>query len=259
MHCAGIGAEPFLHAQESPMRSTIGWAALAVAVVAVYGGGYQASQAIQGSGTLKSEAREVGDFDGVSVGSAMKANVTVGPKTSLKIEADDNLLPLIKAFVSEGHLVVRFEDHTSIRTSSPITLTISTPKLTYIKASGASEVKASGAQADRFETIADGASRVDLSELNSEHVTAKGSGASRVHLAGKGKEIEIHLSGATHLNADEFSADTAQVDASGASGAKMRVTGAVQGNLSGASTLTVVGHPSKRSVKTSGASHASFQ
>src|SRR5262245_36057785 len=90
----------------------------AVGVIAL-GGRFNA---VKGSGTRKEEVRQVGDFSGVQVGRGFKANIAVGPSTSLKISADDNLLPLIKTEVRNGDLVIETDRFSSFQSSNPITI-----------------------------------------------------------------------------------------------------------------------------------------
>src|SRR5258708_27076077 len=90
----------------------------------------------RGSGTIKEETRQVGDFSGVSVGSGIRATVSIGPKTSVVLTGDDNLLSMIKVEVVNGKLTARVEDHGGISPTQPIRLTVVTPHLTTAEASG---------------------------------------------------------------------------------------------------------------------------
>ncbi len=81
------------------------------------------------------------------------------------------------------------------------------------------------------------------------------SGASRVDLDGSGSTLDLHVSGASTADLEDFSVDTAQVDLSGASTAMLDVKDDIgPANLSGASRLIYSGDPAFRNFKTSGAS-----
>src|SRR5258707_379800 len=96
----------------------------------------------RGSGTIKEETRQVGDFSGVSVGSGIRATVSIGPKTSVVLTGDDNLLSMIKVEVVNGKLTARVEDHGGISPTQPIRLTVVTPHLTTAEASGGASLTA---------------------------------------------------------------------------------------------------------------------
>src|SRR5260370_23136453 len=90
----------------------------------------------RGSGTIKEETRQVGDFSGVSVGSGIRATVSIGPKTSVVLTGDDNLLSMIKLEVVDGKLTTRVDYNEGIHPSQPIRLTVVTPHLTSAEPSG---------------------------------------------------------------------------------------------------------------------------
>jgi hypothetical protein len=216
------------------------------------------ARSVKGSGTVKEETREVADFSGVEVGSSIQATIAIGSK-SVKLSADDNLLPLIKTEVRDGRLMASLEPNVSIQTNNPIKLTLSTPKLDYVGASGASRVTAAVSTTDRFGLDSSGASHVVIAGLSTGALSVEGSGASNITLSGQCKSLKLGLSGASNLKAQELSADTVQVDISGASRGEVRTSGTVKGDVSGASSLHVAGSPSSHSVGISGASRVSFK
>ena len=91
--------------------------------------GLSVGPSIVGSGVAKREARDVGPFSGVDVSATLEASVTIGAETSVTIEGDDNLVPLIKTEVRDGRLVANYEPGHSFRTKQSPRLTIVTPKL----------------------------------------------------------------------------------------------------------------------------------
>ena len=52
--------------------------------------------------------------------------------------------------------------------------------------------------------------------------------------------------------------ESAKVEVSGASRGEVTVSGSIEGDVSGASSLTVLGNPAGRSVRTSGASKVTY-
>src|SRR6516165_12481646 len=76
--------------------------------------------AIEGSGTAKTETREVGPFSALEVHAAIHATVTPGDKVSVSLEGDDNLLPLVETTVRDGRLVAKFKDNTNVRTKKEL-------------------------------------------------------------------------------------------------------------------------------------------
>src|SRR5437870_5172514 len=63
-------------------------------------------QTVHGSGNIVTEDRQVSGFDGVSVSGAGELIISQGNVEALRIETDDNLLPLIKSEVHDGRLLI---------------------------------------------------------------------------------------------------------------------------------------------------------
>lgn len=211
------------------------WAALGAAVAVAPGCVLKVTSdhQIQGSGTAKAETRAVGDFRAVYVGGATDAVIEVGPKASLRIETDDNLLSNVIAEVRNGTLEVRYKEPASTRLGLKVWITV--PALEAVDCSGASSVDVKGLRADRF--------AVDCS------------GASKVVLKGRAKELAVDLSGASDLDAGGLESEVVEVDASGASRAKVRASRRLAGEASGASAIEYAGDPREVEVETNGASH----
>jgi hypothetical protein len=204
-------------------------------VVGIVGIGHSAmvKRTNRGSGTPRTETRPVGDFIGLDLSGATQAEVTVGPAPSLKIETDENLLPLVATEVRGSTLHIYFT--APVSTKHGLRAWITTPRLERTELSGASELTARG--------------------LHGGHVALSSSGASHCKLQGQAEAIEIDASGASQLDLRELPARTAAVEVSGASELRLTVTDEIRGELSGASQLVYGGGSPRLEVETSGASH----
>src|SRR5258707_3150983 len=150
----------------------------------------------RGSGTIKEETRQVGDFSGVSVGSGIRATVSIGPKTSVVLTGDDNLLSMIKVEVVNGKLTARVEDHGGISPTQPIRLTVVTPHLTTAEASGGASLTADATSGPKFVASSSGGSKVSITGVDS-------------------KEMIVKVSGGGTINVTKLKADSADVEGSG--------------------------------------------
>ena len=241
------------------MRSAIGMAM--AALLAASGCGVTLNGAglpDKGSGVVKEETRDLDGFTGIDISASFEATATIGPKTGVTLSAEDNLLPLIKTEVRDGRLVVGLASGHNIRTTKPLTLKVVVPTLDFVAARGASKLTATAGEASTFKVVSTGASSVDVSGLECDAIEVDAKGASRVTLEGRGKRLTLGASGASKVTAVGSSFESAKVDVSGASKAEVNVTGSIDGEVSGASSLDVKGKPAARGVKTSGASSVSY-
>jgi len=65
------------------------------------------SEVATGSGSVISESRELKDFNKIKLNLAGSLEITQGNEESIKIETDDNILPIIETVVKNGTLKIR--------------------------------------------------------------------------------------------------------------------------------------------------------
>ena len=103
---------------------------------------------IRGSGTRKSEKKEVPAFKAIETGGAFDVEITCQKPQSVEIEADDNLLPLLETDVSDGVLHVGMKQNYHSR--KLIALRIAVPDLNRITISGAGTARVTGVKNENF-------------------------------------------------------------------------------------------------------------
>lgn len=187
---------------------------------------------VKGSGNTQTENRDVAGFKRVEVSGALHVEIVAQKDFSVDVQADDNLLPLIKTEVSGGVLRIRSEKR--ISSDGPIVIRVSAPDIESVDASGASGINLSG---------------VKNSALNIES-----SGASKINIEGATGTLTVDVSGASMVDASNLPAANAKVDASGACSVTVNATEEIRGDASGASKVRYIGTPARVIKKTSGAS-----
>ena len=185
-----------------------------------------------GSGNTASEKRDVADFQAIDVGGVFQVEITAQKDFDVEIEADDNLLPLIKTEVRGG--VLRLETEKSISSKNPIRVRISAPDIQNLEVSGAS--------------------KVSIANLSNENLEIDSSGASKVTVAGETANLIVDVSGASKIDAENLQTENASIEASGASAVSVYATNELKADASGASSIVYQGSPKNFSNKTSGAS-----
>jgi hypothetical protein len=187
---------------------------------------------IKGSGTSKTEQRNVTGFKEIEAGGAVNLEVDAGNEFSVSVEADDNLLQYIKTEVSGNTLKIYSEG--KISPTAKLNIKISMPSLEGLDVSGASEAKIVNARADSLEL--------------------KASGASEVNIVGETNELTAEASGASEINAENLRTESAVVNASGASSAIVSAADNLEVEASGASKIYYTGEPKNIKQNASGAS-----
>ena len=138
-----------------------------------------------------------------------------------KIEADDNLLPLITTEVSNN--VLHIKSNRSFSVNDPIKVTISLPNLESVSVNGAG--------------------KFDISGLNNEKFEIDANGATTIRVAGETKLLDIDSNGAGKIDAHRLRATRGVVEAKGVARVDVNVTEQLEVTVSGPSHVTYEGDP----------------
>lgn len=192
-----------------------------------FGGGEQ----VVGSGARKTERRDVAEFSRLVVEGAYRVEVTCGGPRSVEIEADDNLLALIKTDVDGGRLRIH-SDNRGMKTETMPRVRIGVENLSEVSIPGASDFSLEGLDNDAF-------------KLNVE-------GASKFRAAGDTSKLDISLNGAGLVDARELRAERVNVVTNGAGTVTVRASDSLDATVNGVGTIDYYGDPKTVNPKVNG-------
>lgn len=201
----------------------------------------------------QNESRMLSDFNALKISSAFTVELIRGNSNQVEISGvPEEFLPNLATEVTDQVLNIYAKG--KIKAEKDMIIKLTFVNLDKMDISGASVLK--NTESLNFKSIelkTSGASSIDLN-LNAQVLALKSSGASSVKLEGAAQEFNLDVSGATDLKAGKLAATTVVVKASGASDLTINATTEINGTVSGASDLKVLGSPTTNNVKTSGAS-----
>lgn len=189
---------------------------------------------IRGSGRVIEQSRPVSDFQAIRSEGAWSLDVKVGPAPSLKIRADDNLLPLIETSVQKGELTIRFKEHQPITldNKSSLRIEVTVPKLT-----GYSH---------------EGAGKTVFRDLAGERFALSYEGAGLITATGRVDNLTVQASGAGSLDLDGLKARNATVNLEGVGAVSVYASESLTAAVDGIGSLTYFGKPAKVSKAVNG-------
>src|SRR6185436_853253 len=185
---------------------------------------------VKGSGNLKTEKRNLPAFKGIETTGAYEVEVMCQKPASFEIEADDNILPLIRTDVRDGVLYVTSEK--SYNPSRAVRLRISLPELTAVSSQGAGDVS--------------------IQDAKSDDLKIASMGAASIKAAGKVKSATISSSGAGDIDANRLQAEKARVTVAGAASVSVYATEQLDVTISGVGSVTYGGNPKSVNKSVSG-------
>jgi hypothetical protein len=207
---------------------------------------------VRGSGDLVTQELDITGFDRLDISHAFDTEVQQGEDWQVIVTIDENLVEYLDVRKSGQTLVVGLKN-TNTPVQGKMEADITMPALTAIELSGASRADVRGFEATvPFSADVSGASLL-TGELTSGDARFDVSGASTATLVGEGDSIHVDVSGSSRVDLAEFIAGDGLVDASGASSVTVNLSGRLDGSVSDASTVNVLGDPSIGDFETSGA------
>lgn len=225
-------------------------------VILVFASGCRefSSRRERGSGNIQSQTRSVSGFHSVDVSGAIDIYVKQDSVTSVKVEADDNILQYVEVHSEGSTLNIYTSGGIRLRPSRKIKVYISNPVYQSFEASGACSITGESriVSTETLRISLTGASDGKL-EIDAPRVIASVTGASNVNLRGRTKDFEADASGASGIDSFELLTENTHVDLSGASHAEVYASVSLGGDASGASHVDYRGNATV-SVSKSGAS-----
>ena len=198
-------------------------------------------------------------FNSIEVRNAMKVEIKRGDVFTVAVEADDQALDDVKVNVFNNILTAKLEPrwgHVGMffkGVSSP-KLIITMPELRSIELGAASRGEISGfIGLDTFRATLSGASTL-TGDIGCKQLKLEGGAASHFELSGTAGTADIELSAATNANLEKLLVGDAKVKLGGAASMTINITGKLDGEVTGASSLRWLGTPTLGDVKITGAS-----
>lgn len=277
------------------MRTLIALASLAVlagcAIIVAPGDGDTrvhtawSSDSKEGDGVAARDQRAIGALPALDVSGSLPVEVRVGPAPSLVVEADSNLLSLIRTETQGDTL--RIYSEKSLRSKTPLRIVYTTPRLSEVRASGATRVEvsdlngapldvrrsgssevrlagkvgnlnarssgsglldASRLQADGIDATLSGSSRMRLGQVKGDHARLELSGSSSLDASGAVRSLSARVSGSANVDLADLKTEDADLGASGAGGIRATVKQSLFARTSGSGGIRVYGHPAQRSI-----------
>jgi len=278
------------------MRTLIAIACLAAlggcAIVVAPGadGDYQVrtpfnNSTIDGDGIAGRDQRMVGTVNGLDVNGAIVVDVRVGPATSLVVEADSNLLPLIRTDV-RGDTLNIYTDR-SYRSRNPVHVIYTVPRLTDLRQNGSGRVSVEGlsgapltlrrngsgsvnlsgqvasleaenngsgsVDAGRLESASarlamSGSGRMDIGQVRGDYAIVSLNGSGQMRVGGIVRSLTARANGSGHLDLARLASDQADLSSSGSGGITANVRQSLVAQNGGSGGIRVYGNPGQRSV-----------
>lgn len=193
------------------------------------------------------------DFEQVRVSGAYHVKIRRGDAYSVVARGRESQLRNLQLRRDGDKLIIRpdrnlfnfRDDH------EPVLITIVLPRLRGADLTGAVKADIAGFEGPDFSLSASGAVET-LLNVRATNLEVDASGACHTTLAGSGEQLHIEGTGACEIRATHYKAANADVELTGASNARVFVTGRLNAEVAGPSHITYQGDPQEVNAENSG-------
>jgi hypothetical protein len=198
---------------------------------------------VHGNGNIRTEDHPVSNFKNVEVNGAAKVMVSQNDHSSVKVEADENLLPYIEVIQQGDRVIIREKHGYHLIPSGDLVVYVATPVFNNIDVSGACDIigQTRITNPEALEMQVSGAGDIKM-EVDAPTLEAGVSGSGSIYLKGQTKDVTLNLSGAGHAHCYDLLAENTKVDISGAGSAEVYASVKLDAEVSGAGSVTYKGN-----------------
>ncbi|AXI02241.1 head GIN domain-containing protein [Aquirhabdus parva] len=188
---------------------------------------------VKGSGTTLNQTRTLGSFSAIDLEGATDIQITQGAVQSVRVTADDNIVPLITTTVKNGRLII--SSTKSYSTQNDVRVTVVVPKIEAIEINGSGDVELNAISANKLKTTVSGSGNI-TAEGRVDTFTAIVNGSGDIDaekLLAKNATVRVTGSGSVVLN----SSDTLDADVTGSGDISYDGTAKVKASITGSGSV----------------------
>ena len=194
-----------------------------------------------GNGKVVFQNRDIKGYNSISINGAYDVYLKNGSSESLIVEADENLMSVIKTEL-RGNTLEVFNSENIIR-SKDLKLIITNPNLNNLNFSGAVQLTSdTGLTFKNLAINISGIGRIDLA-LNAESLTSVASGGADITFRGKVNTFNVTITGTGSVDAENLESKECDVVISGLGKARVCAEKKLNVNISGLGKVDYKGNP----------------
>lgn len=197
---------------------------------------------VKGEGPVKNETRNVSDFHAVEMSIAGDVEVSQAETYFVEVQAQENLLPILKTEVSDGKLKIYFSENVSY--SEGVKVRVSAPAFDRFSLGGSGTIKAMTpirTEKMALEVAGSGDIFIEQCEFGSLETSIAGSGS--MELGGKANSIKSEIAGSGDVRAKNLTANELNVEIAGSGSVTCDVAQTLKASIAGSGDVYYSGQP----------------
>lgn len=210
------------------------------------------SNKVEANGKIKSEVRDLTSFNAIEVDGVFNIILSQSDKESIKVETDENILPLIITLVENGVLKIKMKDNTSVEKMKKIDIYVTLAEISKLNTNGVGSLKcANKLRLKEFELDSKGVGSTELN-LNAEKLIIHSEIVGALKLSGIVKDVIINHSGIGLISAFDLKAENLNLNSEGAGAAEVYASNELSIDVNGIGSVKYKGNPKTKNIKKEG-------
>jgi len=198
---------------------------------------------VEGNGKAVSDTRQVSPFNSITSKCAVQVIITNGNAAPIRIEAEENLLSVIRTNVEDSTLVISTTEN--IKPTKPFVVYVSSPTFRRLTMEGTGSMTSTNTLTSNVLTLdIAGAGTMKLS-LDVDTLLTDLAGAGDFILAGRSVTHIADLNGSGDLTAKDLITQRTAIDIAGTGDAEINVADELEATIEGTGDIHYSGNPKK--------------
>lgn len=205
---------------------------------------------IKGNGEVVSEDRTISsNFSEIKVQQGIQVYITQGNSTELKVEADENIIDVLRTEVKNNILNIYFDKNVYKASSRKVYLT--TSDISKIETSSGASVKTENTiETTILELDSSSGSAIKM-YVNADEISSSSSSGATINIYGKSKEFSAMASSGSTIDADKLETINATAKVSSGANIDLNVSGKLIAKASSGGDIDYEGNPTEVNKDTS--------
>ena len=191
------------------------------------------------------ETREVRNFDSIEIQGRGALILEQGDAEAVVIEADEAVMPHVKAEVEDSRLVLGLEhlwDHL-LHPAASMSFRVSAVTLRRVAISGSGSVQAGTLHTEHLSLGISGSGEMDFPQVDAKSVALEISGNGKMSVAGMAEQSVVRISGSGSVQAGKLATKSADVRISGSGTLSVNAADTLDLRISGSGSVVYEGQP----------------
>jgi hypothetical protein len=204
---------------------------------------FVSGERVRGNGNLQTENRTQSGFRGVEQHGSFDLFVSTGATTSVKIEAEENILPYIETYVDGDILKIDTKDGYWLSPKRQVKIFVTAPDYYRIKSYGSGNIIGENkiVSTSKLDLGVSGSADIKM-EVDAPEIDADITGSGNLNLNGKTKIFHSSVSGSGNIRAYDLLSEETKVRVTGSGNADVYASVSLDVNVAGSGDVRYKGN-----------------